>query len=1055
MKKRKIFLAAACVALPFLFALIVPQAAWAVTYNAESQFSSTQGSNYWYYQEHTGTVYQNMTWNAGGWWQGTYAYCQLGNNWGHPQVYKSARKWLVPSAGKVRITGSAYDQDTGGGDGVIVRIYKNTILLWYATINNGDTTGYTYDLSTGVAAGDAIYFVIDQRSDSGWDRTYFNPTIEHTSGTDADMLRPYGATLGGTNSASYASGVYTFNYSKSGDDTRQYKVDINNTNVQKGLVRIYENYSASYPIHYGGTRYRKLNGTLMWPSEFANAATVTMLSHSLSGLKLTIRYRDVYEGVTNEKTITYEIKNKTMIISVFANTDRVTANGNYAGFVFDRSENTTNARSVGIPFMSATPIVVVNNSFFYSTYLDMGMSSGTKFLISGPTQYSATSFYCSNYSECTANSAGEVMPINETAYLTVSSKVEDVMPAPNHAASAYRSNLNSKVVLDFWWNSFDYNRGKMNTLYSYGLTDILVLYHQWQYYGYDVGMPKHYPAGSSYGGPTAFTNLVNQARTYGYLFAAHEDYWMMDSVTTYPYWNAANVAREPNLTYRTSWYDPYLGRWQYALASDKMKYYSQLESTQIKNNYNTNAAFLDVNPGWDPETDLHQIDYNAANPNSRSLGHAIHHNKILFNYMRGVYSGPLLGEGGSTSSRHDSFYAGYVDGVEREIEGDEDAAIIPDFELKMIKPLMANHGNGYLERYFSNFSGTVTLDMLDKYRATEIAHGHAGFTQPQYFYSNQLAKVCQEYYMMKTLQAQFLANSVTTIQYRNTAGTMVDLSAAIKNGIYGTDFKNAQLYIQYSNGLQIYVNHHDTENWSVTAGGTGYTLPPHGWVAWNTNYLNYSALISGGGGTAYTASTDFSSTQGYRNWYYQQYTGSVYQNMTWDSGNSLWKGSYEYCRLWGDGGHPQTYESARKWVSPAADTLTITGNAHDNDGGGGNGVIVSIYKNTTLLWSATIANGDTTGYNYNLNVNVAAGDAIYFRIHQNGADYSYDNTYFNPTITTGGSLRRVDYVNCSEYVMANGRGVSTNFGNITTTYFKVIKGALTVTENADGSLTIS
>jgi len=150
----------------------------------------------------------------------------------------------------------------------------------------------------------------------------------------------------------------------------------------------------------------------------------------------------------------------------------------------------------------------------------------------------------------------------------------------------------------------------------------------------------------------------------------------------------------------------------------------------------------------------------------------------------------------------------------------------------------------------------------------------------------------------------------------------------------------------------------------------------------------------------YTASSDFSSTQGHRNWYYQEYTGYGFQNMTWDGGNNRWYGSYTWCLLWNDGGHPQSYYPVRKWVAPSACTIHVTGNAHDMNGGGGDGVWVGIYDtNLNLLWSAYIANGDSTGYNFDLNVNVQPGDAIYFLIDQL-SNCGWDSTCFNPTITT-------------------------------------------------------
>ena len=85
--------------------------------------------------------------------------------------------------------------------------------------------------------------------------------------------------------------------------------------------------------------------------------------------------------------------------------------------------------------------------------------------------------------------------------------------------------------------------------------------------------------------------------------------------------------------------------------------------------------------------------------------------------------------------------------------------------------------------------------------------------------------------------------------------------------------------------------------------------------------------------TTYSAENNFSSTQGYGNWYYQEWTGSAYQNMNWDSGNNRWQGTYTWNLLWGSGGHSDSYETVRTWESPSDGTVNIFGNAHKTDTG--------------------------------------------------------------------------------------------------------------------------
>jgi parallel beta-helix repeat protein len=151
-------------------------------------------------------------------------------------------------------------------------------------------------------------------------------------------------------------------------------------------------------------------------------------------------------------------------------------------------------------------------------------------------------------------------------------------------------------------------------------------------------------------------------------------------------------------------------------------------------------------------------------------------------------------------------------------------------------------------------------------------------------------------------------------------------------------------------------------------------------------------------GQEWQASADFGNTQGNHGWYYQEWNGSAYQDMHFDAASNRWQGSQPLCLLGPDWAHPDSgREPAREWVSPTAGTATITGNVHALGTGGGDGVDVRILKGSTELWAKTIAAGDATGYDFSLETQVKAGDAIYFRVSKK-ADTNHDSTFFNPSI---------------------------------------------------------
>jgi hypothetical protein len=152
------------------------------TYSASTDFSGSQGCRQWSYRDSSGA---SMNFDAANnRWQGSEQYLSLQNASGHPGNGPDAvRRWTAPGAGSIRITGHVFDSNRGGGDGVSVLIKKGATELWKQTIANGNTTGFNYDLTTPVAAGDTIDFIINKLTNNGWDSTGFDPTIVFSATT--------------------------------------------------------------------------------------------------------------------------------------------------------------------------------------------------------------------------------------------------------------------------------------------------------------------------------------------------------------------------------------------------------------------------------------------------------------------------------------------------------------------------------------------------------------------------------------------------------------------------------------------------------------------------------------------------------------------------------------------------------------------------------------------------------------------------------------------------------------------------------------------------------
>lgn len=145
-----------------------------------------------------------------------------------------------------------------------------------------------------------------------------------------------------------------------------------------------------------------------------------------------------------------------------------------------------------------------------------------------------------------------------------------------------------------------------------------------------------------------------------------------------------------------------------------------------------------------------------------------------------------------------------------------------------------------------------------------------------------------------------------------------------------------------------------------------------------------------------SASAGFSSTQGANGWTYKQFDGSTFTNLAWNAADSTWAGTAPLLLIGSDWMHPAGgYVTERVWTAPTAETIRVSGNPRKADSNLGNGVVASIWKNSTQVWASGVVN--TTGVAHDMQMTVNEGDTVAFVLGSNG-DASYDKTTWNPVI---------------------------------------------------------
>jgi hypothetical protein len=580
-----------------------------------------------------------------------------------------------------------------------------------------------------------------------------------------------------------------------------------------------------------GMLFRSADGSTFDPSTVSGRVRVESCRPTARGKTLALRYTEQFEGETLRRVLQIRLVGQTLVIQVQAGATK--GRVGYAGFTVPVTGN-EQLRRTPLPYCPE-PLFTAGDWGFASVYLDRLTSAASEISSDTATYIPSTS--------------GKIGEIRETVYVSAAADPLAVLPLLPQSASSHRPLLSHRLLLDLHSREpYAADRARLEQFWRYGLRDIALVIRDWRHFGDHRRLPSHYPANPERGNNEEFRRLVDTAEQQGWLVALAEEYAAITEDGAY--WDAQAVARDSEGAFRPG------ARPQWAIAADKMQSFARLEATQIRRNYRPNASFLGIHTAVHPATTLHQVDC-QENSAAVTVSDALAWTKQLFRSMREMHEGPVLGEGGEGVERFDTYYAGYVDAVERSVDEGRVTSLLPDYELIRVKPLLVGYGVGRYGRFFGSNGGTTPIDPMqvdwDSYRATTIAFGHGGYLSTGDLGGqtgvggSPLGRIDQaftEYFLLRGLQEEYLSSEVQLVEYWD-GKVWLDLARFL---LGGGDVQNVRLRISYENGLTVWVNRHQRSEWSVSAHGSAYLLPPNGWLALNpgTGLVSYSALVPGG-----------------------------------------------------------------------------------------------------------------------------------------------------------------------------------------------------------------
>ncbi len=125
---------------------------------------------------------------------------------------------------------------------------------------------------------------------------------------------------------------------------------------------------------------------------------------------------------------------------------------------------------------------------------------------------------------------------------------------------------------------------------------------------------------------------------------------------------------------------------------------------------------------------------------------------------------------------------------------------------------------------------------LDRFLAATLAFGHTGFL----VFEGGFPSAIQSYYAVQQVHARYAQQTAESIRYADPQGKLLDTSQAVAADVY----RRCQIATRYDNGLEVYVNGHPTDTWSLPQA----ELPPNGWYVHDTTdhqLTAFSAMVDG------------------------------------------------------------------------------------------------------------------------------------------------------------------------------------------------------------------
>lgn len=375
----------------------------------------------------------------------------------------------------------------------------------------------------------------------------------------------------------------------------------------------------------------------------------------------------------------------------------------------------------------------------------------------------------------------------------------------NRSAAGGVPELAGRFVFDLWGGAYAASSDALKQSFRYGLTDALVVWHNWQRWGYDYRLPDIYPPNPDLGSLDDFRQLIQTCAGQGVLIAPHDNYIdLYPDADGFTYRNVAfTQGRQP----LRAWLNEGRGAQSYRWRPDALRPCVEHNIGLIKENLNPTAYFIDVWSSirpYDYWTDDGQFHTCLETRKTWGESFAWIRSQLGNNAPQISESGhdQLIGwlDGGQCNHlRVDSDPENKSTGFTWRVQG-KDAERIPWLDMAYHDRFIL-HGAGYSSRYQGGLSHRMHGIYSDDYIATEVLTGHPAMVEEAFS-----RNVVRKYWLLHDLMRALARKRMNHVEFD--AGNL------------------HRQHVDWENGAQVWVNRSE-QSWSIA----GHELPPYGFYA--------------------------------------------------------------------------------------------------------------------------------------------------------------------------------------------------------------------------------